>query len=478
MSALTLSLLAPAGFAAPRGPDEWDRRVQRYVRFVERTRGLEFDHPVRVRFLDEDAFRKAAASGYEDVPDDDQEAAVLEAADLLAFGLVTERFDALGAAEAADVAGTTGWYDQETEELTIRGTRLGDTEVRLTIVHELTHALQDQAFDLDALDARATRGGASTALSALVEGDASRIELEYLWSLPQQVQDAYWNGIDVDEPTTPGAAPSELPGPESPSTASWPLVFDLWDSLDYDFAPTALDVVIAAHGREGIDALFAAPPRTEEAIIDPAALERGGAARPVKLPAFGLGEQPRGRADDWGAYSWYLVLASRIPWADALTAVEGWGGDRYRSYVETVDGTERACVRAAVTGDTGRDTDELQSAITEWGAAMPEGAVRVSRDGSVVVVSACPTEIVPSSPDDALQVAYDRLWERTDAMWYLTTRDSPPNELGRCIADALVADPDTQPLLALGDDVTKAQQRVVTDTMQRAATRCDERSDS
>ena len=34
----------------------------------------------------------------------------------------------------------------------MRGTDLTDVDVRVTIVHELTHALQDQHFDLTKLD--------------------------------------------------------------------------------------------------------------------------------------------------------------------------------------------------------------------------------------------------------------------------------------------------------------------------------------
>ena len=33
-----------------------------------------------------------------------------------------------------------GFYDEETGEMTVRGTDVGDVEVRLTIVHELVHA--------------------------------------------------------------------------------------------------------------------------------------------------------------------------------------------------------------------------------------------------------------------------------------------------------------------------------------------------
>jgi hypothetical protein len=249
-------------------------------------------------------------------------------------------------------------------------------------------------------------------------------------------------------------------------------VLELSSALEYELAPVALDVVVAAHGSRAVDALFRAPPRSEEVIIDPAALEARDRPVPVELPAFAPDETPRGRADDWGAYSWYLVLASRLPWSEALAAVDGWGGDRARSYTRTVDGGEQACIRLAVTGDTERDTTELATAIAAWSAAMPPGAVHDTREGELVVVSACATGDAPTPVDDALLAAYDRLWERTDEMWYLVDRHTPPSVRTRCVAAGLVADDMTRPLLARRHELTRAERRTVSDRLDAETRRC------
>ena len=56
----------------------------------------------------------------------------------------------------------------------MRGTDLSDdVDVRITLVHELTHALQDQHFDLTKLDEQVETSGQDFALTALVEGDAT-----------------------------------------------------------------------------------------------------------------------------------------------------------------------------------------------------------------------------------------------------------------------------------------------------------------
>ena len=47
--------LSRAAVSAPK----WDKRVARYVRFVERDRKLKFEYPVPVKFLADAAFVKA-----------------------------------------------------------------------------------------------------------------------------------------------------------------------------------------------------------------------------------------------------------------------------------------------------------------------------------------------------------------------------------------------------------------------------------
>ena len=125
---------------------------------------------------------------------------------------------------------------------------------------------------------------------------------------------------------------------------------------------------------------------------------------------------------------WYLVLASRIPWQQALAAVEGWGGDRYRSYVRTVDGAERECVRIAVVGDT---DDRHRRAR---GAPPPRGRTRcpTARRGSSAratpsCVSACATgQSRRVGRPTRCRRRTTALWERTDGMWYFTDRSVPP----------------------------------------------------
>ena len=100
----------------------------------------------------------------------------------------------------------------------MRGTDLDDVDVRVTLVHELTHALQDQHFDLTKLDRGVETSGEDFALTALVEGDATSVEDDYLFSLPDDEQDAYF----AEEPDdTVDSAPTAAPPTSHPcSTCS------------------------------------------------------------------------------------------------------------------------------------------------------------------------------------------------------------------------------------------------------------------
>jgi len=71
-------------------------------------------------------------------------------------------------------AGVVGFYDPETKQLVVRGT---DTTpfTRRVLAHELTHALDDQHFDLNRQQLDKADDETGFGFSALVEGNARRV---------------------------------------------------------------------------------------------------------------------------------------------------------------------------------------------------------------------------------------------------------------------------------------------------------------
>ena len=84
-----------------------------------------------------------------------------------------------------------GLYVDDKKTVFVRGTAM-TPYVRVTLAHELTHALQDQYFDLQKLDAN-VKDGDGDALTALVEGDAVRDQNLYEQSLSPADQQLYQN---------------------------------------------------------------------------------------------------------------------------------------------------------------------------------------------------------------------------------------------------------------------------------------------
>lgn len=156
-------------------PTQWDSRIAPYAKIAEKLRGLTFDAPVPVRFLSPAKFEKTVTSDDESLTAADRRDLRRYTGLLRALGLVTGKVDLFGATNEANGAGTLAYYSFEDKRITIRGQRLTPA-VRSTLVHELTHALQDQHFSIGdrmaALDERADDTSAEQAvLDAVVEGE-------------------------------------------------------------------------------------------------------------------------------------------------------------------------------------------------------------------------------------------------------------------------------------------------------------------
>src|SRR5687768_11416442 len=128
-------------------PDDWDERVLELVEFVEDERELDFEHPIEVAFLAEDDFRAEVTSREEPTPEEREELDQL-AGIFRALGLAEGDLDLLAAFDQLVGESVIGVYDPETDSIAIRGDEV-TPEMRPTLVHELTHALQAQHYELE-----------------------------------------------------------------------------------------------------------------------------------------------------------------------------------------------------------------------------------------------------------------------------------------------------------------------------------------
>ncbi|HEY8526672.1 MAG TPA: hypothetical protein VIL48_17010 [Acidimicrobiales bacterium] len=166
-------------------PSEWDPNIAELARFVERERQLTFEHPVHVELLSEQEYL----------------------------------------ARTGGDTGSMGFYDGQ--GIVVRGTELTPV-LEGTIVHELTHAVDDQHFGLGNLQGGARSPEELSVIGHLIEGDAVRLEWAYDAMLiangtdPADVFDQVHAAIGAPGVPIPVPPPASTPSTTAPDQGGGP----------------------------------------------------------------------------------------------------------------------------------------------------------------------------------------------------------------------------------------------------------------
>lgn len=360
--ATTTTTAPPATTTTTAAPvDELEAAVGELSAYVADQRELEFLRPVDVELLDDAAFETRLLEDDEDDEEDDE----VDERVLRALHLIEPDVDLSDTFESFLSDAVLGFYDPEADQLVVRGAAL-TPYVRVTLVHELVHALDDQHFELDRPDLDDADGEEGTGFRALLEGNAVRVEEAYREGLDDQEQDAiaaeeasFGQGIDV--------------------TAVPPILSALL-GFPYAAGPSLVAAIVVDGGERAVDRSFSEPPTTSEQVIDPAAYLAGEGRQAVPAPPAD------GEVVDEGAYGQLALALTLDEVLDVQTAREaafGWGGDAYVAW----DEGERTCVRVVFAMDTPRDLVELGDALAEWAEA--HGSATVEPAGDQVTLTAC-----------------------------------------------------------------------------------------
>ncbi|HEV7887129.1 MAG TPA: DUF6782 family putative metallopeptidase [Acidimicrobiales bacterium] len=325
----------------PLVPPELAGLIAELEAFVEAKRGLTFLHPVKITLLSDKDFRKRIddQSKY-DQAEVDKTTRVLRALDLIPAGtdLAKAQRELLGGA-------VVGYYDAKAKALFVRGGK-PTPAVRETLVHELTHAAQDQHFGVDRPDLAKKEDESDQAWSGLAEGDAVRIEQLYLASLSKKEQDA--------------AAKEQAK--QTGGIKDVPRVLIEALSFPYVVGPRFVQTVVGRAGQARLDAAFAAPPTTSEQLLHPDKFLAGEGALEVPDPPTDNNAKVIDRGV-FGEFGFIQQLEDVITDQNALfRAAAGWGGDRYVAW----DEGPKTCVRVDVVMDTPQDADDLRRALQKW----------------------------------------------------------------------------------------------------------------
>lgn len=356
---------APGGDPGPPGGDPGvqarplDEVLPELIDFVERTRGHRFRTEPVVEALPDAEFEARLA----DAQAGEEDSLRIEGVVDQALGLIPPGTDLAEVAGAASAAAVLGFYLPATGELLVRGDAVTPF-VQTVIVHELTHALDDQYVDLGRLEALAEQPDEEAfAFLALVEGTARWVETSFRAQLTPTEQAA----VDLEE--------LQFGLDSVMDTLAVPPAYIVAAQIPYVAGLALVEDIAAEDGWRSIDAAYRSPPTTSEQVLDPALYEAAEPAVAVAAPEADGEIITEGAI---GAVDLRLLEVATDP-MDALVGggdvepLDGFGGGRFVSWE---DG-EEDCIRFRVVGDDAAGTAAVGEVLDIWSASEAGSGAQV-----------------------------------------------------------------------------------------------------
>jgi hypothetical protein len=257
-----------------------------------------------------------------------------------------------------------GFYDPATREMVIvsRSGAIGPAE-KVTFAHEFTHALQDQAFDLEGIDVDAVgQGDRSLGRLALVEGDATLLMTRWLSDhlTPAELGEL----LKVD--------PEALAQLERmPAILRETLLFPYQQGLIF------VNGIWARGGWAAVDAAYDRRPDSTEQVLHPEKYEADEKPAEVALDgaalAKAMGAGWSGTPEDTlGEFQLSVWLRENgVKALPAGDAAAGWGGDRL-AYLRGPNGAYALALLTA--WDSQADAEEFLAAAKTAASSLPGAA--------------------------------------------------------------------------------------------------------
>ncbi len=238
---------------------------------------------------------------------------------LVGLGLVPTSFDLEATMIDLLDENLAGLYEPRLGLMMVRKDLPEETR-RITLLHELVHALQDQYFDLDEIvTAHPDDSDKSSALSCLAEGDATSAMLDGV--LPEGK-----TALDLPEGSIEAQFFAQAPKTNAPDLIIRSLYAPYLDGLGF------VHTLRRRGGFAEVNRVFAAPPISTEQVLHVDKYDAG--EQPIAVatpgpPGPGFEELLH---DVWGEQSLRLALEEWLPPSEARRAAAGWGGDRIVAY--------------------------------------------------------------------------------------------------------------------------------------------------
>jgi hypothetical protein len=249
-----------------------------------------------------------------------------EARSAEAFGLIPRGFDLDNFMVDLLTEQIAGLYDPKAREFYIADWIPLDDQ-RMVMAHELTHALQDQHFQIETwVKAARPNDDAELAREAVLEGSAMAAMIDFLLKgTGHSVED-----LPAIDPSLFAGDMSKSPKlQEAPQFLKDALIFPYFGGLTFSTA------ILKPAGWSGLSAVFAKPPLSTQQILHPGLYKSGKAPTAVAIPSV---EKLLG--SDWvkidenvmGEFGWKEILKQFLGEERAKLLATAWNGDRYVLY--------------------------------------------------------------------------------------------------------------------------------------------------
>ncbi|MFQ5702040.1 MAG: hypothetical protein ACE5HU_09370 [Acidobacteriota bacterium] len=356
---------------------------------IEQIRGLKFKRPVPVHIVDDAAARAHFKRRLQKFWPEKQMR--LEQKAMIQLGLLPAGVDLEESLLTVLEEQTGGYYDPGTDTFYVLGD-MPRSSAPILIAHELTHALDDQYYDIDSLLQRSSdNSDRSGVVGAVVEGSGMLVMSLYI------VQEMGAHRLTPE--ALKDIAESEAGRGEKLKAAPEALRRSL-------LAPYLLGQTFLLKGNimgllgtfhpEDIDRVFRDPPASTEQLLHPDKYWKQdppdvplAIALPDLSATLGEGWSLKGTGDLGELMLGILVgtppiditsASATFPSTWTNAAATGWGGDRWQLYAHGAD----TVTLLATLWDTPADASEFVAAL-----ARPEGSrLHVRSSGSAVVIIA------------------------------------------------------------------------------------------
>jgi hypothetical protein len=256
-----------------------------------------------------------------------------------------------------------GYYDPDKKTFFIAAWLPADQQ-KPVMAHELTHALQDQHFDLSRIlneDRKLQNDDRLLAHMALFEGDATAVMLDYIL---EPLGRSFAKVLDLVYVMRSQFSAMEAEFEifrQSPDYLKETMVFP------YAYGASFLQKVRASQPWSAVDKIYSDLPESTEQIIHP---EKYTGVRDSPKPLELQDPSPR-LGTGWhsaygtvlGEFELFVLLKLILPEERARIAAAGWGGDKV---LLLEDKSGATAVFGSTVWDTADDADEFYLAMTDW----------------------------------------------------------------------------------------------------------------